>query len=524
MQKKIFLICSLIVLVSLFGRNSLYAEDDLSETKNNSAQNKQISEKIVVLNSEQDLGHRPNNEDNESEENTNNVNEDWEGEFKLNNYYDDWEVDSSLGITGRQFSNIGELKLINKNFSLSPKLNKFLPFIKDKGVLKLKAKGGSLFVDTKMGNFSNNNGKKNFTDAHFTGGTDIGFQGSFNTLKDTEKNRDGVELSLKLNLPSGKSRLSRLERLSNPNSNLISYEFGGKGFNYTFEGGYIYRHEKSPCPKKTCVADNKKKKSTGDLSYFQLDNQQENNEINTETALSKDIKNIFGEIKELIDDYSYNFEAGGGYTRYGSFDATEEIDDDDVSGGYGFDIRGKFEIFPFNELKTGLELSYTFIDGYIDDISNTYRLKIPIVWEKGNYKFEFVYSFEKSDGEPARATEIRRNDQFRKGIQNIFSIKNSYKVFQSRCPCDGSFSEKIQLHFNLDGRENNTERPADSTFFATDDFISVDGGIDFEKIYNSPISLFLDLKYFELYSKGSNDIDSDFSGIKLMAHLKYDLK
>jgi hypothetical protein len=195
---------------------------------------------------------------------------------------------------------------------------------------------------------------------------------------------------------------------------------------------------------------------------------------------------------------------GAGYTRRGAYDPTKERSGDTVSAGdeYNFSLGGNYQ---FNAVfNLGTDGSYTRSQGVGDQDANSFTVRIPARLTLGGLSATGSYSLTYSDSEPVKASTLIRREEFQKGYTNTGDVEVAYKVLES-----------LTVKALGEGSVNDTEKPADPTFFSTSSKYAFGLGSSWAMPW-LPLTLDAVAKYFQAFTEGSTGASVTFTGYSFL--------
>ncbi|MBI2370945.1 MAG: hypothetical protein HYV08_12045, partial [Deltaproteobacteria bacterium] len=337
-------------------------------------------------------------------------------------YYDDWRNDGDVTQKGHQFTEI---------YGLGFEVSRLLV---PSGVLSVFAEGGK--IQSKVTSGSESTRLNPWTDTTVTA-----------TYSTFDGKTWGIEGSLSFNVPTGKTRLTELERRAIPNLAVVSRSPQGVGYDRG------------------------------------------------------------GKLRLLLQADKLHLYAGGGYTRRGEFDPTQEIEGDTSPGGDEYEGLLGANLWLGEAFNIGLDASYRRITGVGDQDINSYTLELPATLVLGSFTATGRLGIMYTDSTPRRGnTALRIQERFveqrlflQAGTTGTASLELAYRP-----------SEALTLRVFGEGAVGAAERPFDPTFFAFDERLAVGLGVSWA-IPGTPLTLDLTGKYFEVFSE-TTDREDDFSG------------
>ena len=245
--------------------------------------------------------------------------------------YDNWSNTFNQDDSGEQFS---------ESVSVYANADNFL---RPKDSLSFSLSGGHVQSDVNRGSLTDST--SGFSDTFMSVGYSMPAFGTWST-----------EAELQFNLPTGKTKLTELERLAVPTTGVVSNSFLGSGFDAGF-----------------------------DLKF-----------------------------RKPIKDDSYYI--GAGYTRRGSYDPTIDVDDDTVDSGHEFRALAGWNNLSVGDVTLNIDGTYTRGQGYADTDSNSVGISVLANANvTDDLEISGSYSFQYNDSQPTKAPSIVRKEQYRQG-------------------------------------------------------------------------------------------------------------
>ncbi|MDO8546092.1 MAG: hypothetical protein Q7R68_01905 [Nitrospirales bacterium] len=266
----------------------------------------------------------------------------------LQGYYDNWRNDSTPKEKGEQFTEV-----LSLGFDIS---RLFLPTDN----LSIFVEGGTIQSKVARGGSSTNLKVQ----------TDTTLIATYSTF---DWKTWGLEGSLSVNLPTGKTELTELELVTVPNPYVTSRFLLGRGLDVG-----------------------------GSLKY----------------------------LRQLGQLHLYT---GAGYTRRGTYDVTKERSGDTISAGdeYNASLGGNYQFG--TTLNVGADGSYIRSQGVGDQQVNIFMVRVPAKLSVGRLSVAGQYFASYSDTEPFKGATIivRQEELFQKGLTNMANVEVAYQVLDS---------------------------------------------------------------------------------------------
>lgn len=372
-------------------------------------------------------------------------NEKWKHKLSVSASYEDWRNDLDTAQHGERFTETVSYKISKKQW------------FKKLDTLSFKIEGGAAHANTKT------MGARRKLDVALDTTIVAGYT-TFRKKKDKKEfTKSGWGGELSFNLPTGKTKLSSVERAAEPNGDIVDQSLRGKGYGADLEFKYSwYRSEAAQ------------------------------------------------------DMRLYYVGAKGGWK--GPYDPTSDVPDDRIRSGFKVGLMtGVQNLILMDGVALNLDLKYSRNQKHKTNNSNNASFDAEMILGNDNKKMEIGYALKYNDKKSTDAAAEIRDEDFQKGFTNVLDFKfiRKGKYLASKEKKDDAW----EATFFAKATKKDIRKPDDSTFFATNWGLS--GGVKagWRAFGNGTPQFTGKVSYLQIGADGSDDETVQFSGYAIRVGL-----